>query len=59
LKLGNIRQFILDECDKMLDQVGMFISNSNAIFTTTNVSIKTCAAMSKRFSAIHRPRSKL
>jgi ATP-dependent RNA helicase UAP56/SUB2 len=25
LKLGNIRQFILDECDKMLDQVGMYI----------------------------------
>jgi ATP-dependent RNA helicase UAP56/SUB2 len=22
LKLGNIRQFILDECDKMLDQIG-------------------------------------
>jgi hypothetical protein len=25
LRLGTIRHFILDECDKMLDQVGMYI----------------------------------
>jgi len=25
LKLGNIRQFILDECDKMLDQLGKML----------------------------------
>jgi ATP-dependent RNA helicase UAP56/SUB2 len=27
LRLANIRHFILDECDKMLDQVGRFIVN--------------------------------
>jgi ATP-dependent RNA helicase UAP56/SUB2 len=27
LRLGSIRHFILDECDKMLDQVGMFLIN--------------------------------
>lgn len=25
LKLDNIRHFIIDECDKMLDTLGMFV----------------------------------
>ena len=33
LRLGSIRQFILDECDKMLDQIGMHHS-----FTLTSLS---------------------
>jgi ATP-dependent RNA helicase UAP56/SUB2 len=28
LRLGSVRIFVLDECDKMLDQVGMFHSES-------------------------------
>lgn len=37
LKLGNIRQFILDECDKMLDQVGRLNSVTTSQGQTTKL----------------------
>jgi ATP-dependent RNA helicase UAP56/SUB2 len=58
LKLGNIRQFILDECDKMLDQVGAY-SFFSLLRPDTNLSWQTCAAMCKRSSVLPRLRSRL
>lgn len=58
LKLGNIRQFILDECDKMLDQVGKnHLGTLNNICSNTNMR-QTCAAMCRRSSVPLLPRSR-
>ena len=53
LRLGNIKAFVLDECDKMLDQIGeprrrksMLIGASS----TDPVIFQICDAMSKRYS---------
>lgn len=44
LRLANIRHFILDECDKMLDQVGMCFSYDDP------TDHQTCAATCRRSS---------
>lgn len=49
LRLGNIQRFILDECDKMLDQIGWLLSH----WSRTSRSLQqpqTCDATSKRHS---------
>lgn len=56
LRLGSVSRFVLDECDKMLDQIGK--TRCNAIATSFLTSHQTCAAMSKRSSAPHLRRSK-
>ena len=53
LRLGNIKVFVLDECDKMLDQIG----RSKIVFiirATAEPSLQICAATFKTFSAPHR-----
>ena len=58
LRLGNIKVFVLDECDKMLDQIGM--SRSAAIYWGTPLTLQkqTCAETCKRSSAPPLPRSR-
>ena len=59
LRLGNVQRFVLDECDKMLDQIGTsrpFISCRNDF---ANNSHQTCAATCRRSSASLPPRSRL
>ena len=48
LRLGSVQRFVLDECDKMLDQIGM-LSVVMRLLNNTN-SRKTCVATSKRSS---------
>lgn len=49
LRLGNVRIFVLDECDKMLDQIGETFVLPASIFIANLP--KTCVVMSKRSSA--------
>lgn len=56
LRLANIKVFVLDECDKMLDQIGM--CPAFPIQACADGFLKTCAATSKIFSGPHQPRSK-
>jgi ATP-dependent RNA helicase UAP56/SUB2 len=56
LSLRNIKAFVLDECDKMLDQIG---TTGPSLYSQklTN-SCQTCVAMFKRSSEPHLLRSK-
>lgn len=56
LSLRNIKHFVLDECDKMLDQIGKLISFQTHKLGLT--SIQTCAETSRRSSEPPRPKSK-
>lgn len=57
LSLRNIKAFVLDECDKMLDQIGRLflglLSSSASLMLA-----QTCAVMFKKSSVPLRPRSK-
>ena len=57
LSLRNIKAFVLDECDKMLDQIGTFrlIITLGLVFLIT---LQTCAVMSKRSSVPLQQKSK-
>ena len=57
LRLGSVKVFVLDECDKMLDQIGKCYMNP-MICTKAELSIQTCAATSKISSALRLRRSK-
>lgn len=57
LRLGSVHHFILDECDKVLDQVGKSTPRPYPIRSNAYI-YKTCAAMSRKSSAQLRPRSK-
>lgn len=57
LRLGSVQRFVLDECDKMLDQIGEFDSGANVACTPLTI-CKTCAAMCRRSSVPHRRRSR-
>ena len=48
LRLGGIRHFILDECDKMLDQIGMYLRHLAFVLALT--SLKICGVMFRKFS---------
>ena len=60
LSLKNVRHFILDECDKMLESLGMLISNFlvykdsipvlSVFLTFVNILFQTCGGMCRRFS---------
>jgi len=57
LRLGSVRMFILDECDKMLDQIGkQHLGAIGRIITLTHG--KTCVAMSRRSFALLPSRSR-
>lgn len=48
LSLRNVKAFVLDECDKMLDQIGKQLTLKR--LEVPHSQYKTCAAMSRRFS---------
>jgi ATP-dependent RNA helicase UAP56/SUB2 len=61
LRLGSVRIFVLDECDKMLDQIGKapFRRNYQDEYAYTNrATPKTCVAMFRRSSGPPRSRSR-
>lgn len=58
LRLGTVRHFVLDECDKMLDQIGMYNANHSGVINRLR-DPQTCAATSRRSSVQLPPRSKL
>lgn len=47
LRLGNIQRFVLDECDKMLDQIGSHLPSRNVSLTNHS---QTCAVTCRRSS---------
>jgi superfamily II DNA/RNA helicase len=51
LSLRNVKAFVLDECDRMLDQIGKHLDPYPWTYTHRT---KICAAMSRRFSAPRR-----
>lgn len=57
LRLGSVRIFVLDECDKMLDQVGKVSTTSDLSYTIADQD-QTCAATSKRSSGLLLSRSR-
>jgi ATP-dependent RNA helicase UAP56/SUB2 len=59
LRLGNVQRFVLDECDKMLDQIGMLKPYVSCNNDRTNTRHQTCAATCRRSSALLPPRSRL
>jgi len=58
LRLGTVKFFVLDECDKMLDQIGMLPYICVSFVFITNNTTKTCAATCRRSSARRQPTSK-
>lgn len=61
LRLGNTKVFVLDECDKMLDQIGRSpetVEDGRQTFTTLTPSPQICAETCRRSSAPRRPRSR-
>lgn len=56
LRLGNVRMFVLDECDKMLDQIGKWL-NLPVSGNPANA-LKICAAMCRRSSGPPRSKSR-
>jgi ATP-dependent RNA helicase UAP56/SUB2 len=59
LRLGNVQRFVLDECDKMLDQIGMLKPYVSCNNDRTNTRHQTCDATCRRSSALLPPRSRL
>ena len=59
LRLGNVQRFVLDECDKMLDQIGTSRPFISCRSDFANNSQQTCAATCRRSSALLPPRSRL
>ena len=57
LRLGSVRIFVLDECDKMLDQIGKQPSSMPRSNELTDAP-KTCAVTSRRSSAPRPARSR-
>jgi ATP-dependent RNA helicase UAP56/SUB2 len=55
LRLGSVRMFVLDECDKMLDQPG---TSPSSHYIATLLTKQTCAAMFRMSSAPHLLRSR-
>jgi ATP-dependent RNA helicase UAP56/SUB2 len=58
LRLNSVKVFVLDECDKMLDQIGNSSPNLET-YTIAEQSNQICVVMSKISSAPHLPRNKL
>ena len=57
LSLRNVKHFVLDECDKMLDQIGKHCFRP-CLWTPPDKPIQTCAATSRKSSGRHRPKSR-
>ena len=58
LRLGSVKVFVLDECDKMLDQIGKHPTSGRSR-REAKPPLQTCAATFKTSSGPHQPRSKL
>lgn len=58
LRLGSVRIFVLDECDKMLDQIGMLLPSADLLWTFADRK-QTCAVMCRRSSVPRLSRSRL
>ena len=58
LRLGNIKVFVLDECDKMLDQIGVLYPICFSFNTPTYFRMQICDETSKIFSEQLRPKSR-
>ncbi len=58
LRLNSVKVFVLDECDKMLDQIGNSSPNLDT-YTIAEQSNQICVVMSRISSAPHLPRNKL
>lgn len=58
LSLRNVKAFVLDECDKMLDQIGKQAYLAYEKATYLHTFRQTCAAMSRRFSVLPPPISR-
>ena len=58
LRLGSVKVFVLDECDKMLDQIGKLNMKLSNIRTKAESPLQTCAATSRISSAPPLPKSK-
>jgi ATP-dependent RNA helicase UAP56/SUB2 len=58
LRLGSVRMFVLDECDKMLDQIGELFFDLLTLLASLTL-IQICVAMSRRSSARHLSKSRL
>jgi ATP-dependent RNA helicase UAP56/SUB2 len=56
LSLRNIKSFVLDECDKMLDQIGLHIFQSFGVLADSI--LQTCAATCKKSSERLQPTNK-
>lgn len=57
LRLNSVKAFVLDECDKMLDQIGKLDSSPMRRMFAERRN-QTCAEMFRISSALHLPRSK-
>lgn len=58
LSLRNVKAFVLDECDKMLDQIGTCMRDTTRLSHPTNSLPQTCAVMSRKSSAPLPPTSR-
>lgn len=58
LSLRNVKAFVLDECDKMLDQIGTCMRDTIQLSHPTNTLTQTCAVMCRKFSVRLPPTSR-
>ena len=58
LRLSNVKVFVLDECDKMLDQIGKLILTFMRE-ASTEILPQICDVMSRIYSVPLQPRSRL
>lgn len=58
LSLRNVKAFVLDECDKMLDQIGTCMRDMTRLLHPTNTLPQTCAVMSRKSSVQLPPTSR-
>jgi ATP-dependent RNA helicase UAP56/SUB2 len=58
LSLRNVKAFVLDECDKMLDQIGMYMRDATQLSHPTNTLAQTCAVMCRKSSVRLQPTSR-
>ena len=57
LRLGNIQRFVLDECDKMLDQIGMSLDFGTPLRNWLTL-LKICDEMCKTSSGRRQHKSR-
>jgi ATP-dependent RNA helicase UAP56/SUB2 len=62
LRLGSVQRFVLDECDKMLDQIGKrnpYLNTQDLNQQMPNIDgMQTCAATSRKSSVLRQRRNR-